>query len=61
MKLYERALRIVLKSFGPAHPKNRIYLTNLRNINRKLGDFNAEITYAKALAILQLSLGENHL
>jgi len=59
--LYERALAIGEKVYGPDHPTVAIRVNNLGGVLKSLGDLQgAKKLYERALLIFQKRLGENH-
>jgi tetratricopeptide (TPR) repeat protein len=59
--IFERALDIGEKAYGPDHPTVAIRVNNLGGVLESLGDFpGAKKLYERALLIFQTRLGENH-
>jgi len=59
--LYQRAIDIVIKTFGEKHYKAGIYLNNLGDIERKRGNYdNALQIYNRGLKAIELTLGHTH-
>jgi tetratricopeptide (TPR) repeat protein len=59
--LFERALAISEKSYGPDHPEVAMGLNNLANLLRDTNRLSeAEPLYRRALAIDEKSYGANH-
>ena len=60
-ELYERALVIREKAFGPEHPEVATTLNNLAELYKSKGDYDAALPlYERALAIREKALGPEH-
>jgi hypothetical protein len=59
--MFERTLRIGEASYGENHPQVAIYVNNLGDVLRQLGDLaGAKAAFEHALDIFHRSLGAEH-